>query len=233
MNRVKYYIPLFFMLSAVLLAGALLASAQEVDPDAGEASFQLFMPVTLNQPPPAVPLQNGGFEAGGNGWTEYSALGYEIIVTSFPGSVRPHGGSWAAWLGGDDNETSAISQQVTIPANAPYLRYWHWIASADYCGYDRLDVRINGAPVYTAFLCESAETNGWQLSSLDLAAHAGRTVNLEFRVVTDGSFNSNLFIDDVGFQSQSTSVSNELPGQTGPSDGQDAAGVGESLGKPR
>lgn len=200
MNRVKYLIPLFFMLSAVLLAGALLASAQEAEQGSGSVTYRLFMPVTMDQQTPIATLQNGNFEAGRSGWTESSALGYEIIVASFPGSVRPHGGAWAAWLGGDDNETSTISQEVTIPANAPYLSYWQWIASADICGYDRLDVRVNGSTKQTIFLCGATETSDWVPVSADLNAFAGQKVNLEFRVVTDGSLNSNLFIDDVTFQ---------------------------------
>lgn len=209
MNRVKYFIPLFFMLSAVLLAGALLASAQEAEPGTSSTTYRLFMPVTLDQQTPIATLQNGNFEAGRSGWTESSALGYEIIVTSFPGSVRPHGGAWAAWLGGDDNETSAISQQVTIPANAPYLSYWQWIASADLCGYDRLDVRVNGSTRQTYYLCELNETNGWAQVSVNLSDYAGQKVNLEFRVVTDESLNSNLFIDDVVFQGNPAVFSSE------------------------
>jgi hypothetical protein len=202
MKGTKQLIPFLFLISLVSLLGAFSVMAQESEPATDSATYRLFMPPAL--------LQNGNFEAGRTGWTEFSAKGYALIVTQFAGSIRAHSGSWAAWLGGDNSETSVLSQQVMVPANASYLTYWHWIASADLCGYDRLDVRVNGAVRQTYFLCRANETPNWRAVSVDLAAFSGQRVNLEFRVVTDGSLNSNLFIDDVSFQSNPAALGDVL-----------------------
>jgi hypothetical protein len=111
--------------------------------------------------------------------------------------VTPHSGEWAAWLGGDNNEVAYVRQSVTIPANAATLRFWMWIASEDYCGFDFGGVLINNTTVDQFDLCGAADTNGWVQRSVDLSAYAGQTVALQIRVETDPSLNSNLFIDDV------------------------------------
>jgi hypothetical protein len=145
-------------------------------------------------------IANGDFEDGPTVWAEYSTHGWELIInTGFPGYVGPHGGSWAVWLGGDYDETSYIQQQVTVPASTPYLAYYHWIASADYCGWDYAQVRINGAVVNQYNLCSSQNTGGWVKHTVYLGSYAGQSVTLQIRVETDDSYNSNLFVDDVAF----------------------------------
>lgn len=152
-------------------------------------------------PPPPNPIVNPSFESGPTGWTQFSSHGWQVIINSgFPGGVAPRSGTWAAWLGGDYDDISYVQQQVTVPAGAPYLAYWHWIASQDVCGYDFARVRINGANVHSYNLCSSANTNGWVKKVVNLGAYANQSVTLQVRVETDGSLNSNLFLDDFAFQ---------------------------------
>lgn len=113
--------------------------------------------------------------------------------------VTPHGGNWAAWLGGANDETAYVQQQVTIPPSAPVLRYWYWIGSEDGCGYDYAWVRVNGTAVQTHNLCSDNNTSGWAQGSVNLGAYAGQTVQLRFHITTDSSLNSNFFLDDVSF----------------------------------
>lgn len=115
--------------------------------------------------------------------------------------VSPHSGSWAAWLGGDDNEIAYLQQSVYVPVERPYLAYWHWIYSYDVCGYDFAYVRINGNTVHQYDLCDSSNTNDWALRVINLSAYAGQTVQLQVRVETDDSVPSSLFLDDFAFQS--------------------------------
>lgn len=144
-------------------------------------------------------IANGGFENGQDGsWEEYSAHGWDIIVdTSILLPTPPHSGSWAAWLGGDFDDVSYISQSVTIPAEAPTLSFWNWIASEGTCGCDFGWVKINDTTVQTIDLCGDNNTSGWVNRTVDLSAYAGQTVTLQIRVETDGSLNSNYYIDDV------------------------------------
>jgi hypothetical protein len=167
-----------------------------------EESFPwpLFLPAIIagKRTCPAIP--NGDFESGRTLWSEYSELGYEIITNVLPTGFSPHSGSYAVWLGGEDNEISFIGQQVPISSSCPFLTFYHWINSSDLCGYDIGLVLINEIPVGTFELCEARNTGGWQVQSIDLSAYAGQTVNLIISTGTDDSFPSNWFIDDVSFQ---------------------------------
>lgn len=158
-----------------------------------------------------VAIGNPGFEAGETIWSWYSSNGWRIIVNSqLPPGVAPHGGSWLAWLGGGDNETSYVQQTIAVPNDAPHLAWWHWAASAENgCEYDVGTVRINGTTVRTIQLCQSQNTGGWVQQSVNLNAYRNQSVTLRVQVVTDGSINSNLFLDDFAFRA--TAVSAELP----------------------
>lgn len=162
-------------------------------------------------PPPPSPIVNPGFESGPTGWTQYSAHGWPLILSSgFPPGVAPHAGSWAVWLGGEYDEVSYIQQSVTVPAATPYLSYWHWIASEDLCGYDFGFFQVNGVTIHDYDLCDSTSTGGWVRHSVNLGAYSGQTVAIRIGAATDGSLNSNLFVDDVSFQ-VSASTPTTLP----------------------
>jgi len=168
--------------------------------------LEIYLPLVTNKYATSTPTQNlinGDFETGATGWTEYSSHGWDLIISAdFPGSITPHGGSWAVWLGGDLDDVSYIEQQVTVLPSVPYLAYWHWIASADVCGYDVAKVIVDATNVVDTYdLCSSSETGGWVMRVVNMSAYAGQTVSLQLRVETDASDNSNLFIDDVVFQS--------------------------------
>lgn len=173
--------------------------------------LKVYLPLVLNNYPlPVSPVVNPGFESGPTSWTEYSNHGWPLILNgadfSFTG-VTPHGGSWAVWLGGDINDISYIQQTVVIPSAAPYLAYWHWIGSEDNCGNDYGLVVVNGSQVVDQYnLCQSTNTNGWAKHVVNLSAYKGQTVSFQIRTETNGSLNSNLFVDDVSFQSSATAV---------------------------
>ena len=150
---------------------------------------------------PPDPILNGDFESGQVSWTEFSTHGYDLIINvGFPGTITPHGGSWAVWLGGDDDETSYISQTVTIPAGRSHLHFWYWIASEDVCGYDYFRVYADATLLGSWDLCDSTSTDGWIETSFNLSSFAGSSIVIKFAVTTDGSLNSNLFLDDVSFE---------------------------------
>ncbi len=148
------------------------------------------------------PVPNGDFEQGPTVWTEFSLKGWLLILPAdkLPDGVSPHSEQWATWLGGDDDEVSYIEQWLLIPAAAPYLTYWHWIASNDACGYDLAGVVVNGTEVADVYsLCGANNTGGWVKHSADLSAWAGQAVPVQIRAETDGTLLSNLFVDDVSF----------------------------------
>jgi hypothetical protein len=147
--------------------------------------------------PPTNPFQNPGFEEGVVSWVQSSTHGWDLIMRSDDTPVAAHGGLWLAWLGGDDSDTSQLSQTITISAAAPYLHFWYWAASEDACGWDYFYVGVNNNFFYSETLCSSNSTGGWVQRVLNLSAYAGSGKTVQFKVVTDGSLNSNLFLDDV------------------------------------
>jgi hypothetical protein len=162
----------------------------------------MFLPITIKSIPP-IPtpaICNGDFEQGRTCWLEDSSNGYALITDDFEGSINAHSGLWGAWLGGDDNETSIIYQQITVPRGGPRLSYWYWIGSSDTCGFDIGEVIINEDVVDSLWLCENENTGGWVQRTVDLSAYAGQSVTLYILADTDSTFNSNLFIDDMQIQ---------------------------------
>jgi hypothetical protein len=157
--------------------------------------------LTTGESAPPAELENGDFESGPTAWQEYSANDRDLIVTTFPSGVTPHGGSWAAWLGRAHDETAYIRQQVIVPPGATALTYWHWILSEDWCGWDFGRVLMNGVVVDDYDLCTDENTGGWVKHSVDVSAYAGQTVSLQIEVETDGSYISDLVVDDVSFVS--------------------------------
>jgi hypothetical protein len=123
----------------------------------------------------------------------------------------PHGGAWAAWLGGSPDDESFIEQVVLIPSGNPTLQYWIWINSEDICGSDSAEVVIGGKVLQSFDLCLDSNTDGWVKKTLDLTAFAGQTVFLSFSAATDGVLNSNFFVDDVSIKSAPPATAEPTP----------------------
>ena len=165
------------------------------------STSKVFLPLITTQitppPPPTNPFLNPGFEEGAASWTQSSSNGWDLIWPSADTPVPAHGGSWLGWLGGADNETSVLSQTITISAAGPYLHFWYWASSEDACGFDFFQVTVNSNTVYMMDMCQATATGGWVQRVLNLSSYAGLSKTVQFSVTTDGSLNSNLFLDDV------------------------------------
>jgi hypothetical protein len=182
-----------------LIATLSITSLVAAEGDAPTAQHFVYLPLVNRSV--VTQVANGNFESGATGWTVYSTKGRSVIRTSFsPNTVTPLNGAWGAWLGGMYSEITHLEQSIKVYAGTAYLAYWHYIASADYCGYDFARVSVNGAQVDQYDLCTTANTNGWRKHVVNLSAYAGQTVTVRIRVTTDGSLNSNLFVDEVAFQ---------------------------------
>ena len=149
----------------------------------------------------AAAIVNPGFEQGAVGWQQYSSRGWALIVqaNNLPEGVSPRNGNWAAWLGGDNNELSAITQRVTVPWQNPNFMFWYWISSEDDCNHDYAGVMVNNYTLVDSFtLCADKNTNGWERRYVNLTSYAGQSIDLQIRADTDwNNKGSSLFIDDV------------------------------------
>ena len=173
------------------------------------------VPSARDGAPSAATLVNGNFEQGAFvGWDEYSNHGWPVVLA--PGAslpITPHSGSWLVWLGGAYDEIAHIAQTLTVP-NASSLRLYYWIASANPCGLsDVARVTITdlatslSSHVHTWDLCASNETGDWQALDLDLSAYGGKSIRLMIQISTNGTGNSNFFIDDVSLYGTFVDVS--------------------------
>jgi C1A family cysteine protease/predicted secreted protein len=154
------------------------------------------LPLVMRSYPPE--LSNGDFEQGRNGsWRESSTHGYQLVLHASGLPASPHGGSWAAWLGGIESETSIITQSITIPTDATTLNYWYWINSEDLCGFDDAYVRFDSTTLQSYQLCGDTDTGGWAYGQIDVSGYGGQIADLSFKVISDIYYPSSLLIDDV------------------------------------
>ena len=157
-------------------------------------------------PTPSLPsttsgMEDAGFESGPNSaWDEYSSSGAPIVHQGIDGYL-PRSGSWMAWLGGLDNETSAITQTISVPATHPFLSAYALITSEEEeCFYDLVTVVVNDNIVSNNGFCEKNNINSWKRGYIDLRAYAGQTITFSMKTKNDSSLLSSLFIDDLTFE---------------------------------
>ncbi len=158
--------------------------------------FDIFLPImTKNY---QSPILNGDFEEGQDGsWREYSSNGWDLIVNAgYPYGVYPHSGDWIAWLGGDNNETSRISQTITVPPGKPYLHIWIWTYSSDSGENDYFRLSINGRGKLTLPLSYYGNSERWREDVIDLSTYDS-PVELVIEVTTNNSYISSVFVDNI------------------------------------
>jgi len=155
---------------------------------------------------PGNPLTNGNFDSGRTAWTELSAYtGAHIIYSlaelqSESNTIVPHDGQYLAWLGGLDDETASVSQNVVVPAGATTLTFWYRIGSSDICGFDEGHIDFGDARIYSVDLCSDTITAAWVKKDINISTYAGKTLVLKFQVTTDESMQSSWYVDSITIQ---------------------------------
>ena len=174
----------------------------------GAANSPVTVPVTLQldapPPPPTTAtelLVNGGFEGSIDPWIPGGGAFRST-------GAFPHGGSGYLFLGAVNRASHTVYQQLTIPAgSAPSLSFWLNVTSGENTTtrqYDQLFVEVrstSGALLATlatfSNLDKTPAASTYVLRGpLSLAAFAGQTVRLQFRVTTDRSSITTFRIDD-------------------------------------
>jgi hypothetical protein len=152
-------------------------------------------------------LVNGNFEAGSTAWVESSRRGLKIICANGAcgSNPAPADGTWLAWLGGANNETASLTQNISLPAGqSATLKYQYRIDSTSACSNDTAFVRVRvGGKDYSLrrqVLCRSTATGAWQQDTISLDNYAGNNVRLEFYLRTDSSGPSSFFVDTSSIQ---------------------------------
>jgi hypothetical protein len=114
---------------------------------------------------------------------------------------------WFGGWGGDNQETQTLAQTVTMPASSPqYLNYWRFAAGVpDVAG--TLTVTVDGTPVETTDLSAIAADTSYVQQSIDVSSYADgapHTIQFQYDYPGGGTFDGNIFIDDVSIDATST-----------------------------
>lgn len=160
------------------------------------------LPPTPSQPGTAGNMLNANFEAGRNaGWSETSTRNLPVVMQP-PKGIAARSGKYVAWFGGAHNDTSTLSQTLTVPATHPYLSlYLIGISEEEKCNYDRATFWIDEYHVASVNLCKPLNFYSWLRGQINLRPFVGRQVTLRIEMTTDDSLNSSLFLDDLSFES--------------------------------
>lgn len=158
-------------------------------------------------------LVNPNFDLGENGWTTYSSSGY-TVVTSQTNAAAPTPAQTApyfAWLGGHNNQTTSISQPISIPAGftGATLSFYYYVATRETTttkAYDVMTVELvevgTGSvlkPLRT--LSNLDVTSGWTQETISVTgALGGSTVIMRFYVTTGDSYVTDFCVDSVAFK---------------------------------
>jgi kumamolisin len=129
-----------------------------------------------------------------------SSGGYQLIDTT-----RPHTGAYSVYLGGYNNGTDTIYQQVAVPSTATSatLTYWWYMTSSEgtTTAYDKLTTQVlnsSGALLATLKTVSNTNTRGaWVKETFNLTAYKGQTIRVYFKGTTDSSLVTSFFVDDV------------------------------------
>lgn len=142
-------------------------------------------------------------EHGENGWTHGGtqdtwALG---VPTSGPGSAHSGANAWGTNLSGNyPNGSNAwlMSPAVELTGGSAYtLQFAHWYSFEANWDYGYVEVSADGTN-WQALVQLTGSGESWQQPAYDLSDYAGQTVQIRFRMTSDGSVTRpGWFIDDV------------------------------------
>lgn len=153
------------------------------------------------------------FESGVNGWTTQAYTGSDIWIQATLHASSPTHSWWPgiALQSNYDNGTrindALISPAISLvgavgPIRLMFAEDFVTERGWDYC---MVDVSSNGGTTWTPLRgsygsAPTGDTEGWQITTLDLTAYAGLSVNIRFYFDTgDANFNDfpGWFVDDV------------------------------------
>lgn len=166
---------------------------------------------TIASNPTTNLFANPDFENGNIAWSSSSCDSatprtcYTVINQNI--GLGHNGSNWYAMLGVQDNMTSVLYQDISIPANATTAdaRFWYRISSLETgtTVYDTMSFVIadpaTGSITTELDKWSNVDTTGgsWvQSRTYDLLAYKGKTIRAGFRATTDPSSPTTFRIDD-------------------------------------
>jgi hypothetical protein len=157
-------------------------------------------------------LQNPGFESGVAPWAEFYP-GEDPVISSETLSAeqgtRAHDGEYLAWFGGVPDETTRVSQRVSVPDGtlalvvSGYRRFLSRESQAEDFA-DRMTIRfVRGLDVVDELFAwgnqDASSGAEWEFFSrrIDAAGYVGTELTLELESSTGATPESNFYFDDL------------------------------------
>jgi hypothetical protein len=145
-------------------------------------------------------LVNGALEGSSSPWVLSGSGAFYTANGSYP-----QGGTGYLYFGVNDSVTGQTYQQVSIPSTATgALTFWLNVTSNETTTttqYDKLFVEVRNtsgsllATLATYSNLNKGTTGAYSQKSLDLSAHKGQTVRVQFRTTTDSSQTTTFRVD--------------------------------------
>ena len=154
-------------------------------------------------------LQDTGLETGlpNSYWRTTSTQASSVLDnSSLPNPNPTHGGSWKAWLGGNNLVQESLWQAATIPANTSALTlvFWRRIETNEPAPgtFDSLQIQVRdsvSATLQTAYtLYDLDATSTWIQQTIAISpTYSNQSIQIAFIAATDASSPTNFFVDDV------------------------------------
>ena len=148
-------------------------------------------------------LTNGNFDQGPDvGWT---STGADIILREADMPIHVDSGEYAAWLGGRNELDAALSQPISVPAQASQLRLTAktCFVTVETAGTpDKVEIVLldsGGSVAGTLHDFSNQDADGicnWGSLQLDSSpAHAGQDLTFELHVTTNASNHTSFYFD--------------------------------------
>jgi hypothetical protein len=196
---------LFRWLGLAALVGLALWVSASIAPPSAPVHAEDVVPPHTSTPACVSAVVNGGYETISEGeatpWVRSGSVAY-ITDTHYSGS-------YAAALGGANDATGRLYQDLVLPGddlptkvNELSLSYYYGVLTDETeHPADSLYVRLYDTADQLLTTLETLtdnDPNAWQQSQFDLLAYKGQTVRLAFEVETDAQNATTFFLDDVG-----------------------------------
>ncbi len=130
----------------------------------------------------------------------------QAIVVPLPNKTvttvynTPHSGKAEWWGGSADNLNSTLSRTIDLTGATSSASVSAWVQSDIEEGYDYLygEASTDGGTTWTQVGTPITGKADWTLTTWDLSAYVGKSVQFRFRYYTDGGVhNPGAFIDDI------------------------------------
>ncbi|MEI6209376.1 MAG: hypothetical protein WCP20_21565, partial [Desulfuromonadales bacterium] len=154
-------------------------------------------------------IQNPGFESGSSSWTQATTSIYRLIYGPADGFHLGNNSTYGFVFFSEDNLVAKVYQDVTIPASAATatLDFYYNISTKETTASSQNDYFLvlaaepptsTTATIITA-LSNLDKTGGVYKHSgiFDLSSYKGKTIRLQFGVVSDAANTTTFFIDDI------------------------------------